>query len=90
MQKRTSGDKISEFMGVPKETVMDLTKLSFAENRELYVENHKGISEYTNDLLKIKTKFSTIRITGADFRISHINKFDMLVEGIFYSITFEH
>lgn len=90
MPKRTAGDRISELAGVPKETVMDLTKLSFAENRELYIENHKGICEYTDELIKIKTKYSVIRITGADFQISYINKYDLLVEGVFYSITFEH
>ena len=81
---------MSERLGVPKETVMDLTKLSFAENRELYIENHKGICQYTDELIRIKTKYSVIRITGADFMISYINKYDLLVEGIFYSITFEH
>ncbi len=84
------GDKITEVAGVPKETVMDLTKLSFAENRELYIENHKGVVEYTEDVIKIKTKYSIIKICGANFRISYINKFDLLLEGVFYSITFEH
>ena len=90
MAKRTSGDKISEFTGVPKETIMDLTKMSFAENRELYVENHKGIMEYTDEMLRIRTKYSVIKICGADFRISYINKYDLLVEGVFHSIKFEH
>lgn len=90
MAKKTTAEKISELAGVPKETLMDLTKLSFAENRELYVENHKGILEYSDELLRIKTACSIIKICGADFRISYINKFDLLVEGVFYSITFEH
>lgn len=88
--KRNIGDRISENMGVPKETIMDLSKLSFAENRELYIENHKGIIEYSEDVLRIKTKYSVIKICGADFRISYINQYDVLVEGIFYSVTFEH
>ncbi len=88
--KGAIGDKITEAAGVPKETIMDLTKLSFAENRELYIENHKGITEYSEDVIKIKTKYSVIKICGANFRISYINKFDLLLEGVFYSITFEH
>lgn len=90
MNKRTLADRISEYNKVPKETVMDLAKLSFAENRELYIENHRGILEYTTELIRIKTKFSVIRITGADFCVSYINKYDILVEGVFHSIVFEH
>lgn len=88
--KRSIWDKAAEHCGVPKETVMNLTKLSFAENRELYIENHKGICEYSEELIKIKTKFSNIKIIGADFKISHINKYDLLIEGVFSEIVFEH
>ena len=88
--KRSFFDKAAESCGVPKETVMDLTKLSFAENKELYVENHKGICEFSNTVIRIKTRFSIIKITGADFKISHINKYDLLIEGVFSDIVFEH
>lgn len=88
--KRSSFDRMTESCGVPKETVMDLSKLSFAENRELYVENYKGLLEYTDELLKIKTKSMIIKITGADFKISYMGKYDLLVEGVFSHISFEH
>lgn len=90
MKKRTALDRMSEYNGVPKETVMDLTKLSFAENKELYIENHKGILEYTDEFMRIKTKHSVIKITGADFAVSYIDKYDLLIEGAFYSIVFEY
>jgi len=88
--KRAIGDRFCEYAGVPKETVMDLAKLSFAENRELYIENHKGINMYSEDTLKIRTKNCIINIKGTDFKITYINTFDALVRGIFFSITFEH
>lgn len=88
--KRSKLDKTAESLGLPKETVMDITKLSFAENKELYVENHKGLTEYTDELIKIKTKSGIIRIMGADFIISYIGKYDLLIEGVFSDISFEH
>ena len=88
--KRKLGDRVSEYASVPKETLMDLTKLSFGENRELYIENHKGIEQYTSECIKIKAKFATIKIQGFNFKISYINKYDVLLEGIFHSVTFEH
>ncbi len=88
--KRSIFDRAAEYYGVPKETVMNLTKLSFAENKELYIENHRGICEYSDNIIRIKTKFCVIKITGADFKISHINKYDLLVEGVFSDIVFEH
>ena len=89
MEKRSVADKIAERAGLPKETVMELTKLSFAENKELYIENHKGILEYSDEIIRIKTKRFVIKITGADFCISYINKYDVLIEGVFYSVVFE-
>ena len=88
--KRSRIDKTAESLGLPKETVMDITKLSFAENRELYVENHKGLTEYTGEVIKIRTKSGIIKIKGADFLISHISKYDLLIEGVFSDICFEH
>ncbi len=88
--KRNFYDKIAESYGVPKETVMNLAKLSFAENKELYVENHQGLMEYTDDIIKIKTKFGIIKLKGADFRISYIGKYDLLIEGVFSDVSFEH
>ena len=88
--KRSFFDKVTEAYGVPKETVMDLTKLSFAENRELYVENHKGILEYTEELIRIKTKSAVISVRGADFKVSYIGKYDLLVQGVFSDIAFGH
>ncbi len=79
---------ISEVLEFPKEVVMDLPKLTMAGNRELYLENYKGIVEYTTELIRLNIGEKELKITGKDLGIRSIESEDITVYGLIGAVEF--
>jgi sporulation protein YqfC len=43
--KRIEGS-LADFFELPRDIVLDLSRLTLIGNRQIYLENHKGIVEY--------------------------------------------
>lgn len=80
---------IAERLSFPKEIIMDLPKLTFIGNKEIDIENHKGILMFKEEELKIKTNFGTITIKGNNFEILFISGSNITLSGIIESVVME-
>lgn len=87
--RKSIRENVADVLGVPKETVMDLTKLELAGNRELYLENYKNIVEYTGQLIRVRTADGFLKITGEKLHISSMDLDGLFVQGYFRSVEFE-
>ena len=47
MKKRIS-ERAADAWGVPKDVIMNIPRLTISGDKEIYIENHKGILEYTD------------------------------------------
>ncbi|MBZ4663136.1 MAG: yqfC [Caloramator sp.] len=65
--------KISESLDLPKEVIMNVPYIRILGNDELQIENHKGIVEYSSDIVRLKSSIGIIKIEGKDFLIKEIN-----------------
>lgn len=63
---------ISDRLELPIEIVMDLPKITIIGNMEVNIANHKGIIEYSIDLIRINTKVGVVKITGQKMEIKNI------------------
>ena len=72
---------MSEALELPKDIVMDLPKITVIGNIELSLLNHKGIVEYTQNVIRINTNSGVVKITGEELVIKTI-----LTEEILYLI----
>lgn len=86
--KSSIKEKMSEFLELPKEIVMDISKITLYGNNNMLIENYKGIIEYENDRLRINTKEGIIRVTGNKLFIKEITSEDLLIYGEITSIEF--
>ena len=57
---------------LPAEIVMDIPKIIITGNKEITIENHKGISSFEKNLIKVNSKVGNINIEGSDFEILYI------------------
>ncbi len=89
MKKRIS-ERCSEKLSIEKEILMDIPKLSISGNREIYIENYHSITEYSPEVMRIKTKDYTVKIEGVELKLSFISREDLKISGIFAQISFEH
>ena len=49
---------------MPKDVVLGVPVLSMLGREELYIENYRGILEYTEELIRVQTKKGQIKVTG--------------------------
>ena len=46
-----------------------------------FLENYRGILEYSSEYLKVSTKIGNIRVSGSNLVIYHMNQDEILLRG---------
>lgn len=77
---------ISEALELPIDIMMDLPKLTVIGNIEASLLNHKGIIEYTQEVIRINTKSGVFKITGEGLEIKTILSEEIIVTGTIKNI----
>ena len=80
---------IADTWGVPKDVIMDIPLITISGDREVYIENHKGITEYGGGVIRVSTGIGTVKIQGKNLEITVIRREDILVSGRFMKIEYE-
>jgi sporulation protein YqfC len=73
--------KISESLDLPQEVMLDIPNILIKGDNEVFIENHKGIVEYSKDLLRLNSALGIIKIIGDNLQIKEINQENILVIG---------
>ncbi len=79
---------ISRVLEFPQDVIMDLPKLTLSGNRELYLENYKGIIEYTDTTIRLNIGEKQLKIDGAQLGIKSIDSDDITVYGDIRAVEF--
>lgn len=75
--------------GMPKDVIMNMPKLSIGGNREIYIENYKGILEYTSEEIRLSTTIGVVRIAGKNLTVERIRLTDIFISGYFRVVEYE-
>ena len=81
MRKNNKKELKKDFKNHMVETVMG--------NRELLLENYKGILEYEKEYIRIQAKSCRILVRGKNLNISYYTNEEMKITGIIQSIEYE-
>lgn len=79
--------QLSSFLDIPHDIVLDLPKITLIGNIQLYIENHRGIIEYSPETVRISVSIGEIEIKGKDLRILTISRDELSLDGTIHSIT---
>lgn len=79
----------ADFFCVPKDVVMDLPRISICGDKEVQIENHKGIVLYTNSEIKIKMNDGLINMHGYGLRIITLESDRVIINGDFERVEYE-
>jgi len=80
--------QLSELFELPKDIVLNLPKISMIGNNQMYVENHKGMIEYTPQRIRVNSTIGVIRISGQEMTVKNIGTEEIIVTGNITSIEF--
>jgi sporulation protein YqfC len=83
MQRRRKGNlqTLARLLEIPQDIVMDLPRITMLGNKQLLVENHKGIMEYTPSVVRIKLSQGELTIGGDRLVLGNLQTEQILVEG---------
>lgn len=77
------------FSYLPKDVLKNELILHIVGNKRLDIENHKGIVEYNEDRIRIKSKYGVILFIGRSMLIKEIDPYTITIFGKLTSISYE-
>ncbi len=73
---------------LPRELVLDLPRATLIGNRQVVVENHRGVVEFTPERVRLATGSGEIRIEGEGLVLRNILLEEVVVEGKILALSF--
>lgn len=79
---------LAEILELPKDIILDLPKIIMIGNLQIYIENHKGILEYTGEKIRVNTKNGVLRIMGKNLMLKNIVTEEIIIVGEINQVEF--
>lgn len=87
--KRKHFRKIDKLLEIPQEIYSNEAKITIMGFKEIIIENFKGILEYEEYFIRIKTNTGIINLKGYNFNLENLSNDDIKVTGQIEGIEFE-
>jgi sporulation protein YqfC len=81
-------EKFADTIDISKEIILNTAKITLIGNREITIENYKGITEYTPETIKLIVNPSQIKICGLNLDIKTMSKDFLYITGLINSVSF--
>ncbi|HLN62181.1 MAG TPA: sporulation protein YqfC [Symbiobacteriaceae bacterium] len=86
--KRDLRDKVASLFELPGDVVLDGSRITLVGARELLVENHRGIHEYTTDRVVLAVPEGKLSAGGSDLTIASISPDQVVISGSIRTISY--
>ncbi len=80
--------QVSDVLEIPNDIVMDLPKIVIMGDLQLFIENHRGITEYTTENFRVNVGDYEVAVTGEALSLRNILPDEICLEGRILSIRF--
>jgi sporulation protein YqfC len=67
---------------LPQDVVYDLPRVTMIGDRQLYIENHRGVLHFSSDRLRLALSKGELEVTGEDLVIRTIWTEEVFIEGV--------
>ncbi len=88
MNFRKMKGAIAETFELPKEILLDLPRVTVTGNQQLYIQNHRGIVEYTDKIIRISISGGELVVKGERLIIRNVFSEEILIEGVINSLNY--
>lgn len=79
---------VVESMRLPKDSVLGASIIAITGNTDAFVENYKGIIEYSTQTILLQGKNLKIEINGKRLNIVYYTNEDMKINGLIESVRY--
>ncbi|WP_026893679.1 sporulation protein YqfC [Clostridiisalibacter paucivorans] len=71
----------TEALELPRDIVLDLPKITLVGKLQLNIENHKGVLEYSKDIIRVKGNGVVVKVYGNNMIIRSIIEEEIVISG---------
>lgn len=91
MHRRQKGilRSLAKRLDIPQDIILDLPRITMLGNKQVLIENHKGIIEYTTSLVRIKMSEGELIIHGTQLLLGNLQAEQILVEGTVREVIYD-
>ncbi|VBB06086.1 sporulation protein yabp/yqfc [Lucifera butyrica] len=87
--KKRKLQALAGFLEIPEDIVLDLPRITMLGNKQLLIENHKGIIEYTSSLVRVKLSQGELIVNGSELMLGNLQIEQILIEGLIGTLKYE-
>lgn len=81
--KRNRGDWLTWLAGdLPGEGLPGQSLLELSGDKQLLIENHRGVTSYHRECIGIRTTFGELMIHGRELELAHMTQGQLVVSGL--------
>lgn len=81
-------EQLVESMHLPKDLMLGASVITMTGNREVWIENYRGILEYTDTFILLQCKTCQICFSGLQLSIDYYTNEDMKISGIIHNVEY--
>ncbi|CAG7606101.1 hypothetical protein PAESOLCIP111_00880 [Paenibacillus solanacearum] len=78
----------AKLLDLPQDVVMDLPRVTMIGNRQLYIENHRGVLHFSSEALKLALSKGKLEVYGQELVIRAIMTEEVFIEGVIQDIKY--
>jgi len=79
---------LADILDLPGEVTLDMPRIVMLGNLRVHIENHRGITEYTGEVVRVAFSAGEVKITGQNLVLRTLLPDEVCVEGEITSIRF--
>ena len=79
--------RIGTRLGIPEEIAMDEARMIITGSGRIQLQNHKGIVEYSDECIRLRTDQGALRIEGSMLQIDEYTAQEICISGEIKQIT---
>ena len=88
MEREQIRERLASAASMPKDVVMGASVATVLGDFEVCIENYRGITEYTECLVRVQTKGGQLKLTGRRLQIEYYTNDEMKITGKIKTLEF--
>ncbi|MFA9399355.1 MAG: sporulation protein YqfC [Clostridiaceae bacterium] len=81
-------ETIANRLDMPEDVVLNIPKITITGDKEITIENHKGIIYFEENSIKINTNIGDLTIEGCGLEILYMRGCTLIISGRFSKIIY--
>lgn len=79
---------MSDMLDIPSDIILDLPKVVIVGDQQLFIENHRGIVEYSSESVRVNVGDYEVEVSGENLLLRNILPDEICLEGRIGSVCF--